>query len=429
MSAVHVTLFEDEHVANLAPLTLTRPAYELLCGGGSLLATLAECRPQGKPLAVDVRVREYLKPLADERLAAMVQAGVFAAVNGETRPRLVLNARFAPTPDLIEPLVSRTLAADRSLVWKDGDTLVAAILPSAVRYEPAALVAADSTDSAEPFTESLPSQLPPLLRYPFDIIARHGEALNNALRHRISRNNGLTQTQDGLFVAAGATVAEFVSVDTTAGPVVIDTDARVGPFTFLRGPVYVGPGSTVNEQAALKDGVYIGRRCKAGGEIECAVLSDFSNKQHFGFLGNAYVGSWVNLGAGTSNSDLKNTYGTVNVQIRGKKVNTGLQFVGCMIGDFAKTAIHTAIYTGKTIGAATGVYAAVCEDVPSFVNYPGNMAEATAVDPAVAVTTMTRMYARRGQTPSAAEQDLLHRVFQETQRDRPAEMLTAKPKI
>ena len=107
-------------------------------------------------------------------------------------------------------------------------------------------------------------------------------------------------------------------------------------LAILKGPVYLGQNVKVSEHAALKDEVCISHTCKVGGEVEAAVFEPYSNKQHYGFLGHSYVGSWVNLGAGTCNSDLKNTYGKVNMVYDGKKVATQMQFMGCIIGDYAK---------------------------------------------------------------------------------------------
>ena len=90
---------------------------------------------------------------------------------------------------------------------------------------------------------------------------------------------------------------------------------------------------------------------------------------HHGYLGHSYLGSWVNFGAGTSNSDLKNTYGPVNMEYRGRKIGTGMQFVGCFVGDYVKTAINTSIFTGKTIGVCSMVYGFVTANVPAFCNY------------------------------------------------------------
>ena len=108
--------------------------------------------------------------------------------------------------------------------------------------------------------------------------------------------------------------------------------------------------NSVIEHAAIKDTVSIGHTAKIGGEVEASIIESFTNKQHHGFLGHSYLGSWINLGAGTCNSDLKNTYGNVKMEYRGSKVDTGMQFVGCIMGDYAKTAINTGIFTGKLIG-------------------------------------------------------------------------------
>jgi len=419
MPTPHVLLVEDALAVDLAPLNLTRPTYELVCGGHSLIGLLA-----GRGIAPDVAPHAHLTAVARQRRRAVVEAGDFAEDIVDA-PRLLINARLAPEPATLTRLLDAAAFAKNAVAAWDGETLAAAVIPAtdgrslveqlrsrAIRWENLA----DDPCLGHAERIDLPGGL---LRYPFDILSRHTTMLAAALAARVEADSTLIQRQDGLFVAEGAEVLPQVAVDSRGGPVVIDRGASVGPFTFFRGPVYVGSESTVNEHAALKDGVYVGRRCKVGGEIECAVISDFSNKQHFGFLGNAYIGSWVNLGAGTTNSDLKNTYGIVSVNVRGRKIASGLQFLGCMIGDYAKTAIQTAIYTGKTIGVASGVYGAAREDVPSFVNYPGSLAEATAIDPEIAITTMTRMYARRGRTPTAAEEQLMRDLFALTAGERP----------
>ncbi len=206
---------------------------------------------------------------------------------------------------------------------------------------------------------------------------------------------GYREVREGVFVAENVTLGEHLVTDTTKGPIVIDHDAVVGPFCFLRGPVYIGPKARVNEHAALKDCVSLGHNIKVGGEVEGSIIEPYSNKQHHGFLGHSYVGSWVNLGAGTSNSDLKNTYGTVNMDYRGEKVSTGMQFVGCFIGDYAKTAINTSIFTGKTIGACSMVYGFVAANVPSFCNYARTFGQVTDLPAEVMISIQQRMFARR----------------------------------
>src|SRR5262249_38093910 len=161
------------------------------------------------------------------------------------------------------------------------------------------------------------------------------------------------------------------------------------------GPAYLGPGARVIEQAAIKDGVSLGHTTKIGGEIEGSIIEPFTNKQHHGFLGHSYLGSWVNLGAGTCNSDLKNTYGQGNMEYWGQRVATGMQFIGTIVGDYAKTAINTGIFTGKTVGACSMLYGFVTTNVPSFVNYARLFGQVTEAPVDVMVATQARMFARR----------------------------------
>jgi NDP-sugar pyrophosphorylase family protein len=95
--------------------------------------------------------------------------------------------------------------------------------------------------------------------------------------------------------------------------------------------------------------------CKVGGEVESSVIHSFSNKQHDGFLGHSYLGMWVNLGADTNNSDLKNNYGSVKVMINDEQIDSGSQFMGLTMGDHAKTAINTMFNTGTVVGVACNV--------------------------------------------------------------------------
>ena len=176
----------------------------------------------------------------------------------------------------------------------------------------------------------------------------------------------------------------------------LDEGATVGPFSLLSGPAHLGKNCRVIEHAAIKHGVALGHTTKIGGEVEASIIEAYSNKQHHGFLGHSYLGSWINLGAGTCNSDLKNTYGQVNMEYGGRKVATGMQFVGADVGDYAKTAINTGIFTGKMIGACSMVYGFVTTNVPSFVNYARLFGQVSEAPVEVMVATQRRMFARRG---------------------------------
>jgi glucose-1-phosphate thymidylyltransferase len=126
----------------------------------------------------------------------------------------------------------------------------------------------------------------------------------------------------------------------------------------------------------------------------------------------------VNLGAGTCNSDLKNTYGQVNVEYHGRKVPTGMQFIGTMVGDYAKTAINTGIFTGKTIGACSMVYGFVTTNVPSFVNYARLFGQVTEAPVDVMIATQGRMFARRNVEQRPCDVQLLRDMYELTRHER-----------
>jgi len=147
-----------------------------------------------------------------------------------------------------------------------------------------------------------------------------------------------------------------VILDASDGPVVIDRDARVMHSAVIMGPAYIGEGSVIKVGARIYPGTSIGLRCKVGGEIEDSIFIGYSNKQHDGFVGHSYVGAWVNLGADTNTSDLKNNYGPVRVDLGGRTIDTGRILLGSLIGDHVKTGINTMLNTGTVIGVGANVF-------------------------------------------------------------------------
>jgi glucose-1-phosphate thymidylyltransferase len=247
---------------------------------------------------------------------------------------------------------------------------------------------------------------------------RHNlEQFSASLNHRLEAG-GYREIADGVFAADGATLGQYCVADASKGPILLYAGATVGPYCFLRGPAYLGPKSKIIEHSAIKDAVSLGHTTKIGGEVEASIVEPYTNKQHHGFLGHSYVGSWINLGAGTCNSDLKNTYGPVKMDYRGEQVSTGMQFVGCIMGDYAKSAINTGISTGKTVGCCSMVYGFVTTNVPSFVNYARLFGQVTELPPEVMIATQQRMFARRGVEQRPCDTALIHAMYALTRNER-----------
>jgi len=222
----------------------------------------------------------------------------------------------------------------------------------------------------------------------------------------------------GLFLAEDVDLAPSAVVETSKGPVVIDSGAKIMHFTCLEGPIHIGRGSRIIEHSSIKDHTSIGFRCKVGGEVEASTIDSFSNKQHHGFLGHSWVGKWVNLGAGTSTSDLKNTYGKVRVDYHGTRIETNMQFLGSVIGDYAKTAVNTSIFTGKIAGVCSMMYGTVTTNVPSFSNYARSFGQVTEISIDQLIKTQERMYLRRDVQQTDRDIELMKRVFEITRHER-----------
>jgi UDP-N-acetylglucosamine diphosphorylase/glucosamine-1-phosphate N-acetyltransferase len=168
-------------------------------------------------------------------------------------------------------------------------------------------------------------------------------------------------------VHASASVYPHVVFDAGHGPIAVHEGAVLRPGAVLCGPCSIGPHSTVIDRALIKPCTVIGPHCKVGGEVGGTIFQGYSNKSHDGHLGDSWVGEWVNLGAGTTNSNLLNTYGEVTMRLEpnGPRQRTGMTFLGAIIGDHAKLAIHTRIMTATVIG--TGAMIAATAPPPTTV--------------------------------------------------------------
>jgi UDP-N-acetylglucosamine diphosphorylase/glucosamine-1-phosphate N-acetyltransferase len=388
-----VVLFEDELVARLDPVAIGKPAFATNCGSYRLADVVSQL---GLPM--HARVRPHLANIVAADFPNFERGPV-----DSRSPALWLNARLVPSAGVLAEL-RRLWGAGRPGIVRSGNSVACALVPAGKTLE-------ESSD-----LPALEAELP-LLDYAHDIIRHHLTTLGANLEHRLAGGQ-YRELADGVFAAPEASLGQYVVTDTRRGPIVLEAGAAIGPYCYLSGPVHVGPAARVLEYAALKDCVAVGHTAKVGGEVEASIIEPFTNKQHHGFLGHSYLGSWINLGAGTCNSDLKNTYGPVNMEYRGEKVATGMQFVGAIVGDYAKTAINTGIFTGKIVGVCSMVYGFVTTNVPSFVNYARLFGQVTEAPVEVMISTQRRMFERRGVVQRDCDVQLLHDMYALTRHER-----------
>ncbi len=222
-----------------------------------------------------------------------------------------------------------------------------------------------------------------------------------------------------LRIHESARIDPYTVFDTTNGPIVLGPNVWVQPFTRIEGPCSIA-ADTQLFRANIRGSVTIGPTCRIGGEVEASIVQGFSNKYHEGFLGHAYVGEWVNLGAITSNSDLRNDYGEVHVPLQGDPIPTGQAKVGCFIGDHTRTGMGSMLNTGTSIGVMCNVLPAgilLPKHIPSFtaVLY-GRVAPGFALDQLF--ETACTVLGRRGKEFSEEEQQLYLTLFDQTRLER-----------
>jgi glucose-1-phosphate thymidylyltransferase len=404
---MHIILFEDQSSTHLVPAAIARPEFSLTVGSYRLI-DLAH-RFAGN---VEVIVRPYLREL--------VKLDYPNLWNGKLEKRdatiLVLNARTVPHIDTFNTLKDIVAQGVSGVVQTPSG--IACALFNGENPLPDGVIGASQLTGIIADTQLPPLNVSiPMFEYAHDIIRHQLRITNDNLNDRL-RHGSFQEIADGVFSADGQPLGQHCVVDTSDGPVIFDKDVKVGPFCYFRGPVYAGPNARINEYASLKDAVTVGNTVKVGGEVEGAIIESYSNKQHHGFLGHSYLGSWINLGAGTSNSDLKNTYGEVIMDYNRSKVKTGMQFVGSIIGDYSKTAINTSVFTGKTIGACSMLYGFITTNVPSFVNYARTFGQVTEVGIDTLVQTQARMFSRRNVEQRPCDIQLLRDIYEMTRHER-----------
>lgn len=392
----------------LLPLTWLRAAFEIRCGRDTLRASIESSL--GLRTA-NVHVRPSLQTVIGSRVSL--------DASRDDCPSCFWNGRALPTGPIAPPPVG--------VAWVTGGTLIAAT----------AAPGADSQFNRDAFLESsddalsAPVRLPPrladalrgfqriapppeiqIIEYAWEPALLNGVVLRRQLRDgalhagRVCAGAHLLNPS-AICVRENAVIKPGCVLDAEEGPIEIAEDVVVQPNAVIEGPCYVGRGSIIRPGAAVRADTTIGEVCKVGGEIESSIFHAYCNKQHDGFVGHSYVCPWVNLGADTVTSDLKNTYGTIRVAPFGREIESGRHFVGSLMGDHAKTGIGTMLTTGCVIGVGANVFTTnfTPKFVPSFSWLSERGREPARVDKIVEIArTVMR---RRKLDLSPADEQLL----------------------
>jgi UDP-N-acetylglucosamine diphosphorylase / glucose-1-phosphate thymidylyltransferase / UDP-N-acetylgalactosamine diphosphorylase / glucosamine-1-phosphate N-acetyltransferase / galactosamine-1-phosphate N-acetyltransferase len=346
---------------NFYPLALSRPIWELRCGITSLAEKLvtrlrpAEVACFVPPYMADVYRARTTWPVNDPKA---LKGNDLLLVNGRVKA-----AEFSLP----------SAGPSRVVLDADGELLAARINQNDLgKLQNGSIDAL--LNSAKQTLPAGPAIDLPAWNYTWDLILANPAQLIDDFRAAgcsgiegtVEQPNAIRGRAGDVYVARGAKIHPMVVLDAEHGPIYIDEDVEIHPFTRVEGPCYIGRKSILLG-AKCREGMSIGPMCRVGGEVEESIIQGYSNKYHDGFLGHAYVGEWVNLGALTTNSDLKNDYSSVSVILDGRTpVSTGSTKVGSLIGDHTKTSIATLLNTGAYVGAMA-VLMGTGKPLPKFI--------------------------------------------------------------
>ncbi len=346
--AIPMIIFDDD-LGKLGPMTDVRASFEVRTG---MLTTagriMARRRESLKGYWVPDHLADVVRERADARVNEVPQGKSVLCVNGRWR---------MPDPDL-------RLKPGQAVVEPETDHIVAALLtpPQAAAYL--------DTGELPSAVERTIGGAKALYVYPWDVLSMLSEAITTdieavrLLDAAIPAERAIVVGAHPIEVHTQAKLYPNVVLDAEQGPIVVHERAVIRPGAVLCGPCSIGRESVIVDHALIKPNTVIGPMCKIGGEVGGTIFQGYSNKSHDGHLGDSWVGKWVNFGAGTTNSNLLNTYGEISMRLepQGPLHRTGLTFQGAVVGDHVKFSIGTRLMTGAVVG--TGAMVATTSPPP-----------------------------------------------------------------
>jgi len=407
----HICIFEDNKYQQLNPLIYTRATFELRCGIFTPLERIVRYYPDAY---ITLFCRDYFSDILKERYAYSINTN-----HQSIDTCLFINGRA---------IISNHIPINgQEEVGIQDDTVVYARLKSKNinKLSSETFVKGDAIKFLKDHIPTTNTQAT-VINYFWDIIKFNKSQLEKDFTLFLKEGNISGKPYEGvyflnkdmLFIGNNCKIKPCCVLDAEKGPIYIGDNVTISPNTTIEGPAYVGNHSIIQPNSRLREGANIGEYCKIGGEVVNSIFHSYSNKQHDGFIGDSYIGSWVNLGADTVNSNLLNTYGNIKVEFEGNNINTDLMFLGMAMGDHTKTAINTTIMTGSVFGFSCNIvtsdYPLKC--LPSFTWYANNRREVYNLEKALQVTKIAMK--RRNKEMTCAEEQLFRKVFQLTEKER-----------
>lgn len=407
-----ICVYEDDKFQSFLPLTYLRPVSALRCGIVPLYERPHRYFPQSR---FCLAVRDAITPLTAHLLRDIPINIIKREENEEV---LFVNGRirhYGNLPDLVGHAKVTTRFVNSS-----GGTVAMLFKAPVVNHTSKVTTPAEYVEIYDRETKEIPDAptSATLFEHLWELVADiDGELRNDfagvskpASTSAVVHPGAYILGSDHVIMRDGVEVLPGAVIDARSGPVYIGANTRVEAHAAIYGPSAIGPNCIVG--AGKYSGVSIGHTCRIGGEVEESVFQSYVNKYHAGFIGHSYVGSWVNFGAMTTNSDLKNNYSSIRVQENGKSIDSGSIKVGSFIGDHTKFGIGTLLNTGIVIGAGCNIFGGSLiaeKEVPSFVW--GKTGDWTTHQFDKAIDTAAKTMERRKQTLTEFESAALKLAF------------------
>jgi len=335
---MNICIFEDFFISNLFPVNYLRHTSEIICGAVSLKD---KAEKYFKPKSVYIYTRNYLSSYLKKKYSKN-KVNVFPE-----RECLFLNSRVIFNKELAGKILNK-----KNVLWtKDGHIvaihaggLAFDLINKIFSLKPAEL---NDFGGIELETVEIKGDIK-IINNLSDLIRYHEDELNNDFNNIFKYKK--------LIISAKCKISKQTVFDTSSGTIFIGKNTIIEPFSFIKGPVFIGNNCIVRSGSQIYGPLSTGNYCKISDEISSSILHSYVNKQHPGFLGHSYLCEWVNLGAGTNTSNLKNNYSKIKLKIGSKTIETDSIFLGSIIGDHTKTGINTMLNTGTVIGISCNIF-------------------------------------------------------------------------
>ena len=387
-------IFEDQNSAFLNPFSFTHPVFELRCGVYTNLERIIKNVKNDDKIIIIVR--EELKDLVEYKYPGY-------EVNPVCIPKgIFVNSACIWTDDIFEKI------KNKKTYFKD-DILISASSDIDINLNNLNLFFDSCKQVYTDIDIKYIKYLWDTIDLSFDQLEEDFQDFSNQKLGNIHTSN-IIQNDENIYVGDNASIGAGSVIDATNGSVIISNDTKIDIGSLIQGPVYIGPNSIINPGTKLRGNVVLGSYCKVGGEITDSIFQGYSNKQHDGFLGHSYICEWVNLGANTNNSNLKNNYSNVRFHLNDEIIETNKQFLGIMMGDYSKSGISTMFNTGSYIGIGANIFGGGFQN-KKINSFQWGQDDKTDIEKFI--KTCKILKSRRNQSLHESEEMLLRELYKE----------------